>query len=208
MTRKNGIVLLLAGVLVAGLMVPLSLADEGEREREESRQPERRKLREDQQRQPRQRRAGAAAERPGPRRRRGPADGARKAQTWRRRQGPFRVEEAERMERMIQLIERLRDTCFDEPNAALIAIGGLKSEVRRKPEAIIDDLEQALDKTKTLGLRNAIRLTLKDIYKAMGKDDRVLDHLRAMLAENDEAIQARMKQREQRRRSRGEEHDD
>ena len=106
------------------------------------------------------------------------------------------------MERMIQLIERLRDTCFDEPNAALIAIGGLKSEVRRKPEAIIDDLEQALDKTKTLGLRNAIRLTLKDIYKAMGEDEKVLDHLRAMLAENDEAIQDHFKQREQRRRSR------
>jgi len=99
------------------------------------------------------------------------------------------------MERMIRLIERLKDTCFDEPNAALIAIGGLKSEVRRKPEAVIDDLEQALAKTKTLGLRNAIRLTLKDIYKAMGEDEKVLNHLRAMLAENDKAIQDDIRRR-------------
>lgn len=95
----------------------------------------------------------------------------------------------EHVEPMFELLERMSEACFHEVTAAMIAIGGLKDEVRRKPAQITKDLETQLNRTKTLGLRNAIRMTLKDIYKAQGNDEKVLSHLHAMLAENDKALQ-------------------
>lgn len=102
----------------------------------------------------------------------------------------------EQIKPMFELLERMSEACFDEVTAAMIAIGGLKDDVRRKPAQITKDLETQLKSTKTLGLRNAIRMTLKDIYKAQGEDERVLGHLRAMLAENDRALQDRAAEEE------------
>ena len=90
---------------------------------------------------------------------------------------------------MLHLIERMRDASFDPEVAGLIAIGGLKDDVRRGPQVIVKDLETVLAKTKTLGLRNAIRGQLKELYKQLGEDEKVLANLRAMLAENDKALQ-------------------
>ena len=104
------------------------------------------------------------------------------------RGGQFRPEQVERMERMIGLIKRMQHICFDPATAGMIAIGGLKDEVRRKQEAVVADLEGQLAKTKTLGLRNAIRMMLKDLYKARGDDEKVLGHLRKMIEENDAAL--------------------
>lgn len=92
-------------------------------------------------------------------------------------------------ERMIDEVDRMADLCFDRRRMAMIAIGGLKDEVKREGEAVASDLEVQLKKIKTQGLRNAIHLTLKDMYKARGKNDMVLRHLRALLSENDAAIQ-------------------
>ena len=150
MTRKNGFLVLLVAVLVAGLVVPYVLAEEDREDRE---------LRDNRERERRV-----------------------------HRPPPSRID-AERMERMVDLVERMRDICFEPPSAAMIALGGLKQEVRRKPTVIIADLEARLKETKTLGLRNAIRLTLKDLYKIQAEDEKVLEHLRAMLKENDAAIQ-------------------
>ncbi|GAF95835.1 unnamed protein product, partial [marine sediment metagenome] len=107
----------------------------------------------------------------------------------RRPPGPGPIEQMEQMGRMMKLLEMMKEVCFDEGAAAMVAIGDLKDAVRRKPKEIIEDLEAQLKKTKTLGLRNAIRLTLKDLYKVQGADEKVLDHLRTMLAENDAALQ-------------------
>ena len=111
-----------------------------------------------------------------------------RAERPRGREGRFRPEQIERMELMIGLIKRMQHICFDPATAGMIAIGGLKDDVRRKQEQIVADLEKQLAKTKTLGLRNAIRLTLKDLYKARGDNERVLDHLRKMIEENDAAL--------------------
>ncbi len=46
---------------------------------------------------------------------------------------------------------------------------------------------------KTQGLRNAIRLTLKDIYKRQGENEKVIEHIKALIAENDKALQAEEK---------------
>ena len=113
----------------------------------------------------------------------------RRRDRFRRPPGPGPMEQIEQMERMMELVEMMKEVCFDKGTAAMIAIGDLKDAVRRKPKEIIEDLEAQLKKTETLGLRNAIRLTLKDLYKAQGADGKVLDHLRTMLAENDAALQ-------------------
>lgn len=113
----------------------------------------------------------------------------------------FPPQQAEHMGRMIGLITRMKSLCFDPQAVGVMAIGALKEDVRRKPEDIIKDLETLLTTEtkaigiKTQGLRNAIRLTLKDIYKRQGEDEKVLAHLRALIVENDEALQEAKKQR-------------
>mgnify|MGYP001483994025 FL=1 len=86
---------------------------------------------------------------------------------------------------------RMRHVAFEPESAGLIAVGGLKDD-RRKSAEIIEDLEKLLKQTKTLGLRNSIRLTLRDLYRAERQDEKALEHLRVMLREDD-AIQAEEK---------------
>lgn len=106
-----------------------------------------------------------------------------------RRDDRHERDDDDRLERMIDEVDRMADLCFDRRRMAMIAIGGLKDEVKREGEAVAGDLEVQLKKVKTQGLRNAIHLMLKDMYKARGKNDMVLRHLRALLSENDAAIQ-------------------
>jgi len=100
--------------------------------------------------------------------------------------------EIQQMDTLLQTVMRMRHVAFDPESAGLIAVGGLKDE-RRKPTEVIEDLETLLKETKTLGLRNSIRLTLRDLYRAQKQDDKALEHLRVMLRENDAAIQAEAK---------------
>jgi hypothetical protein len=103
----------------------------------------------------------------------------------------FRTDRAARFQKMVQLLARMRGATFNPGEAGLIAIGGLKDDVRRKPEEVIADLESQLGKTKSLGLRNAIRLQLRDIYKARGDNAKLLELLKAMVSENDAALAER-----------------
>jgi hypothetical protein len=101
-----------------------------------------------------------------------------------------RHREAEEQERHFIMLERLRDVCFDPAQAAMVAIGALRDDVEREPQEIVEDLEEQLKKTKSLGVRNAIRLTLKDLYLDIDhQEKRVLKHMREMLEENDAAMQ-------------------
>jgi hypothetical protein len=95
---------------------------------------------------------------------------------------------AERFHRMGLLLARMKTATFSPAEAGLIAVGGLKEDVQRTDKEVIADLEQILPGTKSLGLRNAIRLQLRDLYKATGSHAKVLEHLRAMVKENDEAL--------------------
>jgi len=103
--------------------------------------------------------------------------------------------EIERMDVMLQVIQRMRHVCFDPETSGMVALGAMKDDVPRKSEAVIKDFEDLLGKTKTLGLRNAIRIALKDLYKAQGEQEKVLDMLRAMVKENDAACQAETKEK-------------
>lgn len=106
---------------------------------------------------------------------------------------PISPEMAERMGGVVGLVSRMSEVCGNPQLAAMVAIAGLKEDVRRKPEEVIKDLEDQLGKLKTLGLRNAIRLLLRDLYRAQGEDAKVLEQLRTMIAENEAAIQAHEK---------------
>jgi len=104
---------------------------------------------------------------------------------------PFRPEHVDQFRGMMEMIERMRHTCFDPEAAAMVAAAGLKDDVPRRPEEIIGDLEGMLERTRTLGLRNALRLILRDLYRHRGEHDKVLENLRQMLAENDAALQGK-----------------
>ena len=98
---------------------------------------------------------------------------------------PSPTQKARQTHLAIKLVGDMKAASFDRSSMGLIAIGGLKDDVRRPPAEIIADLEDQLGRVKTLGLRNAIRLSLRDLYKQTGNNAKVLEHLRAMLAEND-----------------------
>jgi len=88
----------------------------------------------------------------------------------------------------MKMVEILREMTSEPTIMGLVAVGGLKDNVEREPEAIIEILEDALERTKTLSFRNAIRLALRDLYQHTGRADRLVHNLRQMLAENDKAV--------------------
>jgi len=71
-------------------------------------------------------------------------------------------------------MEHLSRMCFNSEAVGVMAVGALLKDVRRKDEAVIKDLEDQLESVKTQGLRNAIHLSLKDIYKRQGEDEKVI----------------------------------
>lgn len=110
---------------------------------------------------------------------------------------PMEDSDVTRMRIRIELIERMRETSFDPAAASIMALGAIQKDVRReKPEDLIKDLEDILAQTRTLGLRNAIRMTLKDLYRAVENDEKVLEHLKAMLLENDAEMLRKQKLQE------------
>ena len=102
---------------------------------------------------------------------------------------------------MLRILGQLEQMCSDPATAGLIAIGAIKDDVPREPMHIVEDLEGLLAETRSLPLRNAIHLSLKDLCKQAGKNERALRHLREMLAENDKAMQSPKVQPPRRRRA-------
>ncbi len=102
----------------------------------------------------------------------------------------FGEERIKLMGNYLGLIGKMQRVSFNPKVAGIVAVGGLKDDVKRKAQDIIKDLESQLEKTRSLGLRNSIRMALKDLYKAEGQTDKILANYRVMLAENDVAIGA------------------
>lgn len=95
--------------------------------------------------------------------------------------------EIEKMMMFMRVVQQMSEICKDPTAAGMLAVGGLKDDVKRDRAEVITDLEQTLEKTRALPIRNAIRLTLKDLYKENGNNEKVLAQLHAMVAENDAA---------------------
>jgi hypothetical protein len=99
--------------------------------------------------------------------------------------------EVRQMHAFIGLLSKMRDVCFEPDLAGTVAVGGMKDDVKRPKQEVIKDYEDLLTKTRTLGLRNAIRLSLKDLYLEEGNKQKALEHLRAAVTENDRELQKR-----------------
>lgn len=199
MDRKITIVVLFLTGVGACLVIPPALAEPGQERpaaadrpneraendrlaRDEARAP-RRELREPEE-------GDSPPRQPGRRDRPGPGGPRRPGMPMRRMRPPMPENEMLRVGRHIALIERMRHTSFDPAMAGLVALGALRTDVRReKPEDTIKDLEGLLPQVKTLGLRNSIRMMLKDLYREIEKDEKVLEHLKALVLENDAEIQ-------------------
>jgi len=114
--------------------------------------------------------------------------------------GPIPPEHREEMmhfQRMMGMLEQMARVSFDPEAAALMAIGGLRDDIHRKPEEVIEDLHNVLKRTRTLGLRNAIRLSLRDLYRHTDQHDKLLSTLREMIAENDEFLARQQEEHEE-----------
>lgn len=105
-------------------------------------------------------------------------------------QGEGLPPEFQRMGGMIHVIGRMGEAVFNARIAGVIAVSALKDEVHLKTADKIEMLEDLLKDVKTQGLRNALHLALKDLYKAQGDDAKMVEHLKAMVIENDQALQA------------------
>jgi hypothetical protein len=97
----------------------------------------------------------------------------------------------EQVGEFIGMFHQLAATTFNSEVMGVIGVGALKDE--RKPADAIKDLEEQLKDVKTQGIRNAIHLALKDLYRQTGESDKGLEHIKALISENDKALQAKAK---------------
>jgi hypothetical protein len=93
--------------------------------------------------------------------------------------------EARQMQAQVQIVGNLKETCADPEAMGIVAVSELRSAGSKKPAETIAFLQGRLEKTKSLPLRNAIRLALKDLYLEVGDAANVQKQLEAILAEND-----------------------
>ncbi|MBN1556155.1 MAG: tetratricopeptide repeat protein [Phycisphaerae bacterium] len=85
------------------------------------------------------------------------------------------------------MLGNMADTCFNSGVMGIAAVGGLRTETPMEPKDQIQQFEDLLSQTKSLGIRNAIRLTLKDLYIETGNLPKAREHLKKIIEENDEA---------------------
>ncbi len=86
-----------------------------------------------------------------------------------------------------ETLEHYAEIAFDPVAAGLLAISSL-AEIEAEPEERAAAFEELLNETKELGLRNALRMVLNEIYEDAGATEEVVENLSAMLAENDAAL--------------------
>ena len=84
-------------------------------------------------------------------------------------------------------LEYYEEIAFEPVRAGLLAISAL-AEIEAEPEERAGLFEELLGKTKELGLRNALRMVLNEIYTNAGATEEVVENLSAMLAENDAVL--------------------
>jgi hypothetical protein len=89
----------------------------------------------------------------------------------------------------IRTIVSMKQTCFDPQAMCVAALGCLRTETNQPPAELAKTLETLLAETKAVGVRNAIRLTLKDLYGQMGNMGKVKEHLEGIIKDNEKACQ-------------------
>jgi len=165
-TRKVSLVIVLVALATTGWVASYSLG-EADRPHERKTEPRERDDREEEERE--------------------------EAERWREEHELEReMEEVERtvhqMRMYIELLETVRELAFPPETAATIGIMAIKDDLDLPPEETIKQLNEVLGKTKSIGLRNSIRLGLKDAYEETGQTDKLLALLKDMIAENDAVL--------------------
>jgi len=92
------------------------------------------------------------------------------------------------MQLHLELLEHMKQTTFDPESCALLAIGAVTDDLDIEPHRQIEVLRNMLERTRSLGVRNAIRTALKDLYLETEQPDECLELLVDMVVENDELI--------------------
>jgi hypothetical protein len=172
MTRKATWVIPVAALAMTGWLFSLSLAEPRERRRSDAdhRRAERRER--DEKREHREREEREERERGEERR---------------------ELEEQERgiheLGLHMRMLESMSKMAFDPIHCAMIAIGAIKDDLDMEPKEAAEHLEKILEETKTLGLRSAIRMSLKELYEETDDREAMLRILKAQIRESDKAIQ-------------------
>jgi len=86
-----------------------------------------------------------------------------------------------------ETLEHYGEIAFDPVAAGLLAVSSL-AEIEAEPDERAEVFEKLLSETKELGLRNALRMVLDEVYTGAGATDEAVKNLSAMLAENDAAL--------------------
>ncbi|MFV2067529.1 MAG: hypothetical protein ACC645_11160 [Pirellulales bacterium] len=97
------------------------------------------------------------------------------------------LREVEEARQKAETLEFYGEIAFDPVAAGLLAISSL-AEIETEPEERAGVFEELLSETKELGLRNALRMVLHEIYTDAGAVDDVVENLSTMLAENDAVL--------------------
>jgi hypothetical protein len=94
--------------------------------------------------------------------------------------------QTQQVEPRMKLVSNMESLCANSAYMGIVAIGSLRTELPQKREEIITSLATLLSETRSPALRNAIRLTLKDVYVEMGDTANALLQLKAIIRENDQ----------------------
>ena len=89
----------------------------------------------------------------------------------------------------ITAVLSMKETCFDPQAMCVAALGCLRTETKETPAQLAKTLEALLGETKAVGVRNAIRLMLKDLYIQAGNMEKVKEHLQGIIKDNEKAAQ-------------------
>jgi len=88
----------------------------------------------------------------------------------------------------LKMLETMSNTAFSPKSAAMISLGELRDKLGLELEDRIEIFEELLKQVKHLGVRNSIRMTLKDLYVETEQNDKAVELLEHMILENDEML--------------------
>ena len=94
----------------------------------------------------------------------------------------------ELMEQNLHTLEIMSRTTFCPKSAAMVSLGALRDEMDMEPNDRIQVFENLLKRTRHLGVRNTIRMSLKDLYLETDQKKKAVMLLMEMVFENDEML--------------------
>jgi hypothetical protein len=97
----------------------------------------------------------------------------------------------QRLEHTRQIHRLFWETTLNPEKAGVVAVLQLENEFRQSltPEETVKILQDLLKGAKTQGLRNMLRVAIKDLCKRQGNSSQAIEQMVEMFKENDQALQ-------------------